>query len=331
MPSRTDELEHFRTAIDLRVVAADLGYTVNRKRSSRGSTCMDHPNGDRVLVALGDNGHFVYCSVRDPGDTGSVIDFWQRRRSGRLGEVRKALRAFADSASVGEPATSMVPASSALPPLVPVERDILNVQARYETFGPLPFPHDFLCEDRGLPAELLALSVFANRLRVDGRGNAIFPHYGPEGLCGWEARGPGFTSFARGGRKGLWCSAPAEGDDRLVIAESGIDALSYAAVRGAACARFVSFAGGLNPGQPELLVRAIDRMPAESRIIAAVDNDDAGDRFVDQLAELVDGLDRDDLAFLEDRPGERTCDWNDALRSGSGSPQLHRGGRPEPA
>ena len=74
MHSRTDKLEQFKTDIDLRVVAAELGYEINLKKSSRGSTAKDHVSGDRILVAMAPDGHYLYCSVHDPADAGSVID-----------------------------------------------------------------------------------------------------------------------------------------------------------------------------------------------------------------------------------------------------------------
>ena len=216
-----------------------------------------------------------------------------------------------------------------LPSLRPVERDILGVQVRYQGFDPLGGHHAYLCEERGIPAEVLGRPIFVERLRIDGRGNAVFPHFDGSGLCGYEARNHGFVSFAKGGHKGIWCSTPDPGDTRLVIAESGIDALSYAAIRGSKRTRFLSFSGGLNDRQPALLQNAMRRMPAGSTVVSAVDHDDAGDGYTRVLRDLFDELGRDDLGFTEDRPAVRGADWNDALRSGSSEPA--RDGRPEPA
>lgn len=336
MASRADELEQIKR-LDLRVLAAELlGYTVCVKKSSRGSTAMDGPDGGRILIGLAGDGHYVFCSVRGQA-SGSIVDLYQHHHPGAsIGEVRKAVRPFLEDGMGFVPGVpphrspGSAPSLSELEPLRPIEKDILGVRARYAGFESIGPYHSYLREERGLPPAILRDPKFADRIRVDERGNAIFPHFNADGLCGWEAKNCDFTSFAAGGKKGLWCSVPAEGDDRLVIAESAIDALSYAAIRGAARARFVSFSGGLNPGQPELLARAMNRMPTGSRVIAAVDNDEAGDRFVDQLGELVDGIGREDLVFLKGRPAERGDDWNDTLRSFSGSPWPHGAGRPEP-
>ncbi len=64
--------------------------------------------GDKIIVAKGEDGHWVYFSVRDDRlDNGSIIDFEQSRQSGTLGDVRKALRPWlsgASSAGVTRPA-----------------------------------------------------------------------------------------------------------------------------------------------------------------------------------------------------------------------------------
>ena len=40
---------------------------------------MRHSNGDKIVVNRGADGHYVYFSVRDDDDNGSIIDFVQRR------------------------------------------------------------------------------------------------------------------------------------------------------------------------------------------------------------------------------------------------------------
>jgi len=69
----------------------------------------------------------------------------------------------------------------------------------------------------------------------------------------------------------------------------------------------------LNPQQPELIRSAIGRMEEGSTIIAAFDNDRAGDELTNQLADLVAETNRKDLHFKEDRPQVRNADWNKVL------------------
>ncbi len=100
----------------------------------------------------------------------------------------------------------------------------------------------------------------------------------------------------------------------LAFTESALDALSYLAIQGTASIRIASISGKLNPAQPRLIRAAIARMGAGAQIVAAFDNDPAGDELTAKLAELVAEFGRSDLLFGEDRPRERGADWNDVLR-----------------
>jgi hypothetical protein len=47
---------------------------------------------DKVIVKRDADQHYVYFSVRDERDDGSIIDFAMRRKGLNLGQVRKELR-----------------------------------------------------------------------------------------------------------------------------------------------------------------------------------------------------------------------------------------------
>ncbi len=92
---------------------------------------------------------------------------------------------------------------------------------------------------------------------MDARGNAVFPHFDAEGLCGYEITNKGFTGFAAGASKGLWFSQAKPEDNRLVFCESAIDALSHAALYPAQDTRYASIGDQVNPQQPELIRAAV--------------------------------------------------------------------------
>ena len=73
-------------------------------------------------------------------------------------------------------------------------------------------------------------------------GTILFPHHDANGLCGFETKSWRFTGFARAGSKALWWSKATPADNRLVIAESAIDAISYHQVNPHPKTRYVSFA-----------------------------------------------------------------------------------------
>jgi hypothetical protein len=296
------ELESFKTSIDLRAYAASQGYALDRKESWRGSAVMRHAGGDKVIIKRDGDGHYVYFSVRDDTDHGTIIDFAQSRLRLNLGTVRKELRPWVGRHSETLP----------YPPLVPTAKDRMRVETAYAQIEDA-FSHPYLETERAIPTALLQSDRFAGRVRIDGRGNAIFPHFDREGVCGFEIKNRGFTGFSPGGSKGLWLSHETPSDNRLVLCESAIDALSYAVLFPDERVRYASFGGELSVQQGELIRGAAARMPLNAKIVAATDADAPGGKLADNVREAVVLTGRDDLIFVLQQP-EGFKDWNDQLR-----------------
>ena len=92
MISAGDELETFKTDINLTEYAAASGYRLDRKASSRNSVVMVHPERDKIIIAVDRDRHWIYFTIGEDTDNGSIIDFVQKRKGGNLGDVRRALR-----------------------------------------------------------------------------------------------------------------------------------------------------------------------------------------------------------------------------------------------
>ncbi len=307
MLSRIEELEAFKSRVNLGTDAEAIGYVTQRKESSRNSIVMSHPDGDKIVVAMGAGGHWTFFSVRDAADNGSIIDFVQRRRGGSLGDVRRELRPYLDEAH------SPAPSTSVLPILEPASKDLAQVRARLEGMS-VSHGHPYLVSARKIPAEVLGHPRFFNRVRIDSNGNAVFPHWSLSGLSGYELKNHQFTGFAPGGQKGLWASHTDPADTALVIAETAIDALSHFALKRPEKTRYVSTAGTLNPSQPELIRRAAARLPDGGSVILATDNDAGGDALADVIRELLESV-AGRILVVEDRPQIRGADWNDVLKA----------------
>lgn len=300
---RQNELEAFKTSINLTAYAASQGYELDVKATSRNSAVMVDAKGDKLIMGMGSDGHWIYFSVRDDRDHGSIIDFAQRRGGGSLGEVRKQLRPYLDS----PPAP---PQGRYTESLEPISHDLVKVRAAMQAMYPMKHCRKFLEEARQIPATVLDSARFAGRIYTDGFSNAVFPHWNDAGLCGYELKNQGFTGFAPGGHKGLWGSRSELADNTLVVSETAIDALSYAALFGLEARRFVSSAGQLNPHQPELLVRAAKKLSAEgAEVILALDNDQAGHALGEKLMPILGDV----LPCRTHYPPTADADWNDEL------------------
>jgi len=299
------ELDQFKRDINLVEYAIDrYGYRRLPRESSRSSHVLVHePSHDKILVTRQPDGHWVYCSVRDDRDQGTVVDFVQRRRHLDLGRTRQELR---DWLRTPRPD----PGPTRRPECPPVTRDreaVTHAFARAYT----PASSAYL-NGRGLLPETLHDARFAGTWKEDARGNTLFPHRDEQGLCGFEIKNHGFTGFAAGGHKALWHSVRRPADTVLIVTESAIDAMSYQQLHRLRCARYVSTAGSLSRPQTELISRTFARLPPQTQIVAAVDADARGATIAATIAQLAAAH---TLSFVRHEPAPGLGkDWNEALQ-----------------
>ncbi len=297
------ELDGFKR-LDLRDYAAGQGYALDRKESWRGSAVMRNGAGDKIVIKLGPDGHYVYFSVRDDRDNGSIIDFVKMRTGHNLGLIRKELRTWSGKPAAALPAFSKMEVTA---------KDRGAVERRFHAMQNAA-RHPYLEEARHIPASLLGSPRFAGRVRIDGKGNAVFPHFDAGGLSGYEMKNREFTGFATGGEKGLWMSHSQSSDRRLVFCESAIDALSYAALFADDNTRYASIGGKTNPQQPGLIGSEIAKLPNNAEVISAMDNDAEGVNLSRLIENAVAESGREDLTYHPHFPALPLKDWNDTLR-----------------
>src|SRR3546814_11571881 len=92
-----------KTAYEMRISdwSSDVCSSDLRKASSRNSAVMVRSPGDKIIIALGADRHWIYFSVGEERDSGSIVDFVQNRQGGTLGDVRKELRPWLEGRSPG--------------------------------------------------------------------------------------------------------------------------------------------------------------------------------------------------------------------------------------
>jgi len=254
MHTRKDELSHFKEAINLSEYAANQGYLLDLKASSRNSAIMKL-GGDKIVITQNFNKHWMYFSISDDTDNGTIIDFVQNR-----------------------------------------QKDLGSIRARFQNMAVIE-GSEYLENTRKIPSQVFSSPRFHGKIYIDQRSNIIF------------------TGFAPNGEKGVWHSNLLESDQTLVIGESAIDLLSFAALHPSESARYLSLGGSLNKAQPELIQRSVEKMPENAEIILAMDNDDGGKAMVEAVKGCISpqiGRDRLISVFTPSGKGQ---DWNDALRA----------------
>ena len=299
--NRADELERFKSSINLTEYMAAQGYKLDKAESSRHSAVMRGPRDDKLIVAKSQDGHWVYFSIRDEADNGSIIDFVQRRQGLNLGQVRRELRSW-----VGETAERPRPIiehyAKTVLPSSPNRQCVACALAK----APPVKRHPYL-EGRGIEAKTLADPRFAGMVRLDARSNAVFPHYDREGLSGYELKNQGFTGFSKGGTKALWHSTNLGQEQRLVITESAIDALSHAQLHPDPNTAYISLGGNPSPEQMELARSAIAKAQnRSSKVVVGTDADSPGEKLANRLSNGYSGIERALPTYGKD--------WNDQIK-----------------
>lgn len=90
-----EELQNFKK-IHLPNFCQNLGYEIDKEKSSQKNICMKK-NGDKIILKENENGDWIFFSIRDEKDNGTIIDFLQKRLEPNLGKIRKMLREFSGS------------------------------------------------------------------------------------------------------------------------------------------------------------------------------------------------------------------------------------------
>lgn len=307
---RADELERFKSQINLAEYAEAQGYEIDRKESSRASTVM-RSGSDKIIVATDQDGHGIYFSVRDDRDSGSIIDFVQKRQGLNLGQVRKELRPWVgDQAQQRRRQVERKPEAERPRKPEPSTADRQQVLAVWMRMQPGNGRHPYLERERKLKAETLADPRFVGMVRTDARGNAAFPHYDRAGLAGFELKNEGFTGFSKNGQKAVWHSANLTNAPRVVLVESAIDAMSHAQLSGDREAAYLSTGGSMSDHQRELVRSALAKATERgAEIVIATDADEPGRK----LAAEVQALAPRGAKLYRQEP-DQGKDWNDQLR-----------------
>lgn len=299
-----EELERFKTEINLVDYALGQGYEIDPRKTGR--HCIVLTSGeDKILVGIDrSDGHYFYSSVRDDRDKGSIVDFIQKRRPLNLGEVRKELRPWLN----GQISSSPPIAVQFRKPL-PTTKDRHKIIGQYERMTPIS-SHPYL-DRRGINRATAESDRFRGTIHADASDNVIFAHRDREGICGYEIRNAGFKGFSEGGTKGLWHSITYPDDAKLVICESPIDCLSYYRLHDDGRTRYVAISGNLSETQEELLRDELKRIHQQGgEIFIATDNDPAGEKLAVRIAELAP---KDGRVFRHTL--EHQKDWNEALKA----------------
>jgi len=306
-----EELQKFRDEISCIVVLEQAGYRFVRSESSARHMRFRRVKGESIIVTHGGKGWW------DPHNSssivkGSVIDLVRFLNPGMsLGNARVELRGMLGltpswAEYIAEP-KERKPA-----------RDPNYMWKNRQAPQPGSAAWTYLTRDRALPERILHLANQQGLLREGMKGTAWFAHHSNAGeLTGMEMRGPEYRGFSSGGggkmlfrmRTGEKGVKPV----RLVIGESAIDVLSYAAMDlfFADPSLYVSTGGGMSPEAMEEFRALLGTIEAGGRVMIVVDGDAQGDRYEEIYAPMIREA---GLKPLRYSPKGEDKDWNAVLQ-----------------
>jgi hypothetical protein len=216
-----------------------------------------------------------YFNPQNDNDKGTLIQF-VRNRLGVL-FVNNSLKKQAENIN------AVLYGYLKLP--IPEKRFELCRKEKTIVFNPAllqPFTNtDYLVKERGILLDVLHNELFAGSIKQMLQQqfiNIAFPYTDSnETIVGTELCNHDFKAHAAGSNKsvGIWHSNILSSTKNIVIAESGIDALSYHQLKGNDRNLYISVGGNLTLGQLNTIAGLAQKINA-STIIGAFDNDDAG-------------------------------------------------------
>lgn len=291
-----------KQSVNLSQYAATQGYELDRKKSTRSSLVMRHGNGDKIIISK-KGAHWVYFSVHDDRDNGTIINFIENRTNKTLPEIGRELVGWSGGAG-------------ALPVynLPDVQEQVYDVGRIRRAFQGMKHTtaHPYLIGARKIPADVLKHPRFAGRIFQDRYGNAVFPHQNAQGVCGLELKNTDKGVFMRGSEKALWLGNINDDDTVLILAEAAIDALSHFALFRPQNASYGAVSGGMKDNQFDSLMAVTGKMPCLQKIILAVDNDKGGDKIASRIESYLAG--RFTGAIVRHIPKTQGMDWNNILK-----------------
>ena len=293
------ELSTFKRQINLAEFSTTFGYELDRRKSTKASIAMKSGN-DKIIVSK-KGGVWVYFSVTNDQDSGTIIDFVAHRTQKTIAQICRQLAEWSGLGS-GNSLT-----------MIEVKEpgyDQARVKSIFRKCKPLA--KGSYLESRGLTLNLLRSDRLAGRLFSDRYGNVVFPHFRNREVCGLELKNHERGLLVKGSEKTFWRSNIKRSDQILVIAESVIDALSYQQLFQPRGTIHLATCGGVSKTQCEILIKYLEAAPRVEQVIVATDNDIGGDRIASRVIRAIDQSkfqgDR-----IRQRPRQMGQDWNDVL------------------
>jgi len=282
--------------------AKTQGFVEDKKRSTKRSVALKKDQHDKIIVTQ-KNGIWMYFSVYDDQDKGTIIDFIKNRYHVSLVQIGKELSHYLGT--VAHHSSQSAYQTTSESPFNPQ-----RIQRLFNSYS-IATDHPYL-SGRGIASTLLQSNRFYAKVYQDRYGNAVFPHFKGTAPCGLELKGKDMSIMVRGSEKTLWRSNLKKADRQLIIAEAPIDAMSYQALFSLQNAFYVASSGGISTSQLQIITQILTDYPRLQEVIIITDHDTAGNRLANKITDQVKGSSFGGK-LKHHQPEQKGWDWNEVL------------------
>jgi 5S rRNA maturation endonuclease (ribonuclease M5) len=295
------ELNRFKTQINLAEFATAFGYYKDKEKSSVNAPVMRHENGDKIIIGKDrSDGHYIYFNPNDEGDSGTIIDFVKNRTGETLGHIRKRLRSWLHNPQPQE----NIPVRAST-------KDALRIAFIWER---VPKDEPIVVHAYGLHYREVEEMAKMKKVKYNKQEKAFYFMLSDlQGICGIEKRTlQGEKHIISGSEKGVFTDGNINEAERIVIFESPIDMMSYKELGNGEISDFGICTMGSIGESAEKSLEAIFERQKDAQIVIAVDNDAGGDKITNKIAEILNQVDGNLDRAVRHKPEGK--DWNDDLK-----------------
>jgi len=310
--------QEFRNDISIMEMAASVGYQVDKSKGNKWPVMVSQYNDEKIIIVNpGSTSNQGYFNPGNDLDKGTLIDFIRNR----LGQE------FSNDASLSESKNinKVLYAYQFIP--MGIEEIFIRPSApakiykhTAEDFRPLK--NTLYLTGRLISNETIFAPEFKGTIFnkfQNGFANIAFPYKNEKGeIKGIEYRNQDYKMFSEGMDRSnaVWYSNMPPKLEKIALAESPIDALSYHQLRWPENIMYVAFGGSLSENQVPIIKALAAMHPHKMEgfhFLSITDNDIQGEKYNLKLKELLMPI-----RLVVDKPILK--DYNEDLKMASGMP-----------
>ena len=289
-----EELELFKTQINIADVAQDMGYEIDKKKSTRKSIVLK-AGGDVIIVSRNaDNGHYIYFNANNPSDAGTIIDFVQQRTGKNLGQVRRILRQYLQNNN----GVQHLQVSSK-EYIKNYYKAIDYFTKRWEQIKKKTDESNALRHKNARGLSPITLMTTQYMGYDEETGKIVFPIFNENGICGLYLTDENMKKkyFAKNSIKGIWADKSIKelkdkDDVKIIITESPIDSLSLKEIATVIKNKsddnvlHIATLGRMGQEAKDTLKKIFRFLP-NAELLIATDNDEAGQEIANEIINIA--------------------------------------------